>query len=43
MYQTSQKLTTGNKLLPLQNHGVQTMSIGYLLRNTLFTETSEGY
>ena len=26
------RLTTGNKLLPLQNHGVKTMSIGYLLR-----------
>ena len=25
-------LTRGNKLVPLQNHGVKTMSIGYLLR-----------
>lgn len=26
-------LMTGNKLVPLQNHGVKTMSIGYLLRS----------
>lgn len=25
------QLTAGNKLLPLQNHGISTMSIGYLL------------
>jgi ATP-binding protein involved in chromosome partitioning len=26
------RLTIGNKLIPLRNHGIETMSIGYLLR-----------
>lgn len=35
------RLIAGNKLVPLQNHGVKTMSIGYLLRSFLHSAVAD--
>jgi len=34
-------LATENKLVPLENHGIKTMSMGYLLRESTLGSPSE--